>query len=103
MIKYMKLMTGDEIVGTVEERGEQYYVKWPLRLSLVIDPEEEKPKVKVEPFASQVKGHSFFVDKTKVLYVADPVTDLQSYYESTYGNMVPRDPSEPKVVAVNEN
>lgn len=96
-VLFMKLITGEEIVGATDERDNGYFVKWPLKLVQTMDPDEEKPRVRVEPYASQVKGHSIFVESSKIVYIAEPVTDLLNYYETTYGNLVPR------AVAANEN
>lgn len=90
MIKFIKLMTGEEIVCELEETSTGYFVKWPAKVTMVIDQEENTPRNKIEPFLMHVKGHSVYLEKEKVFYVADPVNDLAEYYDKTFGNMVPK-------------
>jgi hypothetical protein len=90
MIKYVKLMTGEEVVCELDETSAGYFMKWPARVTLVVDPTDNTAKNKIEPFLMHVKGHSIFLEKEKVFYVADPVNDLAEYYDKTFGNMVPK-------------
>lgn len=89
MIKFMKLITGEEVVATVEERDTNYFVSWPARLVTFLDEEENRPRIRVEPFANHVKGHSVFIDKSMVMFTGEPTSDLKEYYEKTFGNLVP--------------
>ena len=90
MIKFIKLMTGEEVVCELEETSGGYFIKWPAKVALVVDPADNTAKNKIEPFLMHVKGHSVFLEKEKVFYVADPVNDLAEYYDKTFGNMVPK-------------
>lgn len=90
MIKFVKLMTGEEVVCELDETPDGYYIKWPAKVIMTLDPVENTPKNRIEPFLMHVKGHSVFLEKEKVFYVADPVNDLAEYYDKTFGNMVPK-------------
>ena len=89
MIKFMKLITGEDVVATVEEKETSYFVSWPAKLVTFMDEEENRPRIRVEPYANHVKGHSVFIDKSMVMFTGEPTSDLREYYEKTFGNLVP--------------
>lgn len=90
MLKFVKFVTGEELVSYVEDEGDSFYLVWPARVYQTAPAEgEETPQTHVTPFAPHVKGHSFSVDKSKVLYTASPIPSLAEYYKTTYGSMIP--------------
>ncbi len=90
MIRVIKLTTGEEVVGVVEEKSDSIFVKWPVKLVMHATEGEEKPRVRVELFAAQVKGHSVEINNKNVLYVGEPVPELRDYYDTNFGKMVPQ-------------
>lgn len=88
MIRVIRLVSGEEIVGKVEIRDNTYFVQWPVQLVNTTDKDSDKARVRVELFASQVKDHSVEINKGHVLYIGEPLLDLAEYYETTFGKML---------------
>lgn len=86
MIKLLQLVTGNVIVSDIEETDTHYFFKWPaeVRKAVIEQAGETTSKTLIEPFTPHVKGHCVFINKNKVLYIADPVPSLQEYYEKNY-------------------
>ena len=90
MLKFIKLVNGEELVSSCEDAGNQVYLVWPARVFMSAPKDgEETPQTQVIPFAAHVKGHSVYIDKDKILYMAEPIPTLAEYYQKTYGSMVP--------------
>lgn len=85
----MKMITGDNVVSFTEDKSDSYVLVWPAVLVDFYDNEEGKNRIRVEPYASHVKGHTITVAKTNVLFTGEPTSDLKEYYEKTYGNLIP--------------
>lgn len=90
MIRFLKLVTGEEIVGVIEEKEASYFVKWPVKLSVTQLEPDSKPTIKVDLFAAQIKGHSVDISKSFVLFIGEPTPELKEYYDNNFGKMVPQ-------------
>ncbi len=104
MIKFVKLTTGDEIVARTTEQETHFFLEWPARVvSDNSDPTRQTPQTRVEPYTPFVKGHSIYVQKSKVVYVADPIPSLEDYYDKNYGSLAPSStPVQEVIPAANE-
>jgi len=90
MYKLLKLLTGEEIVAKVTESDTHFFLEWPAKVYTTPDIQDPNmPRTRVEPFTPFVKGHSIYVSKSKVLYVAEPVPSLEDYYVKNYGMLAP--------------
>lgn len=90
MIRFLKLVTGEDIVGVVEDKETAYFVKWPVKLSVTQPDPDSKPTIKVDLYAAQIKGHSVEIDKSFVLFLGEPTPELKEYYDNNFGKMVPQ-------------
>lgn len=92
MIKFIKLLTGDELVAVTTEQDTHFYLEWPARVVTEnnnTDPTKQGPQTRVEPYTPFVKGHCIYVPKNRVVYIADPIPSLAEYYEKNYGTLAP--------------
>jgi hypothetical protein len=95
MIKFFKFMTGDDVVGESEDRGEYFYIKWPVKIVMNenvdenADPQSQAPRNRILPFANHVIGHTILVHKSKILFVGEPIGMLADYYEKNFSNLIP--------------
>lgn len=89
MIRVLKLTTGEEIVGVIEDKDTSIFVKWPVKLSFTTENDETRPRIKVDLFAGQVRGHSVDIDKSFIIYTGEPTPELKEYYDTNFGKMVP--------------
>lgn len=82
-MKLLHLITGVEIVGQTEDNGDYYTVKHPVEIRLVTNGSDQKPTNWVGPFATFVRGNVIHINKSKILFVGDPIPSLIDYYDET--------------------
>lgn len=87
MIKYLKLINGDDLIAKVEDHGDHFMVIWPAKIYL--DNTDNGPVTRVMPYTPHVLGHSFKLNKTRLIFVADPVPSLEEYYNKNNASMLP--------------
>lgn len=92
MIKFIKLVTGSDVVADVEDRGADLFVKFPVEIKTgVLDPEDpSKPRSTVLPYSPHLKGHSFLLKKDRILFYGEPTADLKEYYEKNFLPQIPQ-------------
>lgn len=90
MIKILKLVTGEELLGDVDEIANQLnqlkFVK-PCILQLV--PSRNNPEqvgMALIPYASYAKDHTIMVDKDSVVWEQEPMDEVRNQYNSIFGN-----------------
>ena len=92
MIKILKLVTGEEILGEVEairHAGEsvKLSVKSPCILQFV--PSRNNPEqigMALVPYAAHTKDHTIVVDEASIVWQQEPVDELRNQYNSIFGN-----------------
>jgi len=99
MIKFFKLITGDDIVGRVSITDNNYRIECPVKL-LVEMTAEGKPRSRVEPFIPHLKDQIITLSENKILLMGEPNKDLVGYYLTTY--LHPWDAVVQNMEAVNE-
>lgn len=87
MIKFLKLINGDNIVAKVEEFNDYYRVIWPVRI--YEEETEQGVRNKIVPYASHVLGHTFNLNKNRIMFVGAPVPQLEEYYVKNNASMLP--------------
>lgn len=91
MIKFLKLITGNDVVADVDDRGIELFVKFPVEIIMqAVDPDSpDKPRNQVLPFSPHLKGHSFLLKKDRILFYGEPTQELKEYYEKNFLPQVP--------------
>lgn len=86
MLKILKLVTGEELVGDVSDSNGVVKIKQPCSLHLMPgNTEQSKPMLILMPYAMYVEGHSITVDPSIIVWSGEPVKDLYNQYNSIYG------------------
>lgn len=98
-MKLLHLITGVEIVGEVEDNGDFYTIKYPIEVKMITNGEDQKPINWVGPFASFVKGHTVHINKSKILFVGEPLASLVEYYEEKVLGKSPLESEDAKAAA----
>lgn len=90
MIKFLKLITGEDIVSEVEEHDTTFFLKTPAVVKKIMVEDasigQQVPRSIVEPFTPHVKGHNVHINKNKVLFIGEPIPTLADYYTSVFGS-----------------
>lgn len=99
MIKFLKLITGEDIVGRVNKLDNSYRIECPVKI--VTEPfTEGKPRSRVEPYVPHLKEPVILLSEDKIFLMGEPSMELAGYYLSTY--LTPWDAIMQNEEAVNE-
>jgi len=88
MIKILKLVTGEEILGEVEETLTAQ-IKFSTPCILQIVPSRNNPDqigMALLPYASYAKDQTIFIDKNAIVWEQEPIDELRNQYNSIFGN-----------------
>lgn len=90
MIKILKLITGEEIIGDVTEpvfAGSGLQVKQPCFIQLI--PSQSNPgqtMMGLMPYASYVEDHTITISNEDVIWQGKPITELYNQYNRVFGS-----------------
>ena len=87
MIRILKLVTGEEIIGDITENHGEILVKKPCYIQLVPSrANPEQPAMALMPYAAYSKEHKVTIDVSSVVWVEEPIADLYNSYNSMFGS-----------------
>lgn len=87
MIKIIKIITGEEIIGEVSENSDTITIKKPCILQIIPSRSNpEQPAMGLFPYASYVDNHSITLKNQDIIWKEDPVKELYNQYNSVFGN-----------------
>jgi hypothetical protein len=90
MIKILKLVTGEELLGDVDEIANQLnQIKCLKPCILQLVPSRNNPEqlgMALVPYAAYVKDHTIMIDKNSVVWEQEPVDEVRNQYNSIFGN-----------------
>ena len=87
MIRILKLVTGEEIIGDIEEKHGDVTIKKPCYIQIVPSrTNPEQPAMALMPYAAYTKEHKVVVDVGSVVWTEEPMTDLYNNYNTMFGS-----------------
>ena len=87
MIKILKLITGEEIIGDVTRSDNIFQVKKPCALQFVPSRSNpEQPAMGMFPYAAFVADHKINIKVEHVIFEEEPLKELYNQYNSVFGN-----------------
>ena len=87
MIRILKLVTGEEIIGDITESHGEVTIKKPCYIQIVPSrANPEQPAMALMPYAAYTKDHKVIVDIGNIVWVEEPMTDLYNNYNSMFGS-----------------
>jgi hypothetical protein len=92
-VKFLKLVSGDELIGNYEDNGNTVVISKPAKISIELeftDPPTQ-PKSRVDVFAPHAKGLKFTIAKAHILFAEDPHPTLVEYYNNTFLSGLPNE------------
>ena len=94
-IKYLKLVTGEEIVTEYIDEGEsQVTLKNPL--GILMSQTEKGFNIQLVPYGSMAADEEIMVNYKNIVFHAEPETKLRNQYESITGQVIT--PPTPQIV-----
>ena len=88
-IKIIKLITGEELLTEVLDIGATVSMKNPVRIVVMpnkIDP--KTPNIGFAPWAEFSDDKTFYIDKSHVLAIINPIKEFINQYNSMFGGLV---------------
>lgn len=85
VLRVVKLLTGEELVGLVNEAlPERITLKLPAKLESYMgkDPEGNPIEyVRLTNYASSIRGHEIVVQRSSIIFIGSPTLELEKMYE----------------------
>ena len=88
-IKILKLVNGDELLAELIDIGATISMKNPVRIVVMpnkIDP--KTPNIGFAPWAEFSDDKTFYLDKSHVLAIINPIKEFINQYNSMFGGLV---------------
>jgi hypothetical protein len=90
MIKILKLVTGEEILGDIDPIANQLnQVKCSKPCTLQLVPSRNNPEqvgMALVPYAAYAKDHTIMINNDSVIWEQEPVDELRNQYNSIFGS-----------------
>ena len=94
-IKYLKLVTGEELVTEYIDEGESTVtLKHPL--GILMSQTEKGFNIQLVPYGSMADKDTIVVNHKNIVFTAEPETKLRNQYESITGQVIT--PPTPQIV-----
>jgi hypothetical protein len=81
MVSVMRICTGETVIGSVEEKGDFFFVKKPVMIVPV-----GKQEFGMAPWLPFAKEESVAVSKINVVYCVEANADLSNEYNANFGS-----------------
>ena len=96
-IKYLKLVTGEELVTEwIEDKHDSVEVKLKNPLGILMSQTEKGFNIQLVPYGSMADKEEIMVNYKNIVFHAEPETKLRNQYESITGQVIT--PPTPKIV-----
>lgn len=84
MIKIIKLATGEELMGDIDE---EYNIKDPCILQMVPSRNDPtKASMALIPYATYVSGGKLEISPEHIIWEGEPVDEIYNHYNSIFGS-----------------
>ena len=96
-IKYLKLVTGEELVTEwIEDKHDSVEVKLKNPLGILMSQTEKGFNIQLVPYGSMAENEEIMVNYKNIVFHAEPEQKLRNQYESITGQVIT--PPTPKIV-----
>jgi len=99
IIKYLKLVTGEELVTEwIEDKHDSVEVKLKNPLGILMSQTEKGFNIQLVPYGSMAQNEEIMVNYKNIVFHAEPEQKLRNQYESITGQVIT--PPTPKIATV---
>ena len=96
-IKYLKLVTGEELVTEwIEDKHDSVEVKLKNPLGILMSQTEKGFNIQLVPYGSMAQNEEIMVNYKNIVFTAEPETKLRNQYESITGQVIT--PPQPTII-----
>jgi hypothetical protein len=86
MIKIVKLITSEEVVGEIEEHANTITIKKPCAIMLINSRSSpDQHSMALIPYAGYTKDHEITVDKKMIVWESELAEDVYNQYNAIFG------------------
>jgi len=86
MIKVVKLITTEEIVGEIKDQGDYYLIEQPCAIAIIPSQSSfNEHRMGLIPYAGYTKNHKIEVKKSMIAWEAEPAEELYNNYNKVFG------------------
>ena len=86
MIRLLKLITSEEIVGECTKRGSKIFVKRPCAIMLIQSKSTpDQHSMALIPYAAYTNGHTIKIKESSVIWEAELQEDVYNQYNMLFG------------------
>ena len=97
IIKYLKLVTGEELVTEwIEDKHDSVEVKLKNPLGILMSQTEKGFNIQLVPYGSMAKDETILVNHKNIVFTAEPEDKLRNQYESITGQVIT--PPQPSII-----
>lgn len=97
-IKIIRLSTGEDVIGDIEEKDDHILVK----KSFVLIPRQMAPgqpvQLMLSPWQPYTDDKEIMVDKTKVITMINPKSDIKRNYEENTSGILQATPADKRLI-----
>ena len=98
-IKYLKLVTGEELVSEfIENSKYDTEIKLKKPLGILMSQTDKGFNIQLVPYGAMADNEEIMVNYKNIVFTADPEQKLRNQYESITGGVIT--PPEPKIATV---
>lgn len=103
-IKYLKLVTGEELVSETFRSAATTVVRLthPVRIVVMPGSNQSKPQVGFVPWAPFTDDIDIHLDKSSIIAIMDPIKEIKDNYNSMFSAII-QPASSPLVISSNRN
>ena len=94
VVKYMRLINGEEVVSEIEETETNITFINPIRIAVVPTGEDGEMGAAFVPFSPFSEEKEIVIDRKNILFILEPTSDLKNGYNSQFGTGIVTPPTE---------
>jgi hypothetical protein len=87
MVKLLKLITSEEVIGMCTKKGSTIYIEKPCAIMLIASKSTpDQHSMALIPYAAYAKDHKIEIEKRQVVWEADLEDDVLNQYNMLFGS-----------------
>jgi hypothetical protein len=88
-IKIIKLTTGEELIGEIEDKGLSYTIKNSVVIALIPSrTNPQQPSIGLAPWMPYAENEPIMISKQSIVYEAKPIKEMLNNYNSIFGGII---------------
>ncbi len=86
-VQTFRMITGEDIIGVVTDKGNMVSVKQPALIMLMTDETQKQVTPMLRPWALFAKDATVMLSMTHIMFMVDPVPEIEQMYNQATGRI----------------